>query len=91
MKTHSSRTQLATAEADARQVTVGDRSAISGRKSWKRGFAHVRKDHRFYEIVEHTTMPQFEYRYYVLNDSSGSVCAVQPFFLVDQDILQGAS
>jgi hypothetical protein len=58
---------------------------------WQTAFANERKDHRYYELVEDTLHPDFEYRYFVIKDALGQVCAVQPFFLLDLDLLVGAS
>ena len=58
---------------------------------WTVAFASERKDHRYYELVEDTLHPEFEYRYFVLKDAAGQISAVQPFFLLDQDLLVGAS
>jgi len=56
---------------------------------WTRAFADQRKDHRYYEIVE-DTIRGFDYRYIVVADAGGTVRAVQPCFVLDQDLLQGA-
>src|SRR5581483_3981952 len=53
-------------------------------------FARQRKDRRYYDIVEATIHQEFEYQYFVLEDATGRVRAVQPFFLLQQDLLQGA-
>jgi len=58
---------------------------------WQVAFANERKDHRYYELVEDTLHPEFEYRYFVLRDAIGQISAVQPFFLLDQDLLVGLS
>ena len=58
---------------------------------WQVAFANERKDHRYYELVEDTLHPEFEYRYFVLKDAVGQISAVQPFFLLDLDLLVGAS
>jgi len=58
---------------------------------WQVAFANERKDHRYYEVVEDTLHPEFEYRYFVLKDEGGQISAVQPFFLLDLDLLVGAS
>jgi hypothetical protein len=57
---------------------------------WQVAFANERKDHRYYELVEDTIHPEFDYRYFVIKDAGGQVCAVQPFFLLEQDLLVGA-
>jgi predicted N-acyltransferase len=56
---------------------------------WTQAFAGRRKDHRYYEIVE-DTIRGFDYRYIVIADAGGTVRAVQPCFVLDQDLLQGA-
>jgi hypothetical protein len=58
---------------------------------WSHAFEHERKDHRYYEIVEDTILQGFEYKYFTIKDANGTVCAVQPFFILDQDLLLGAS
>ncbi len=57
--------------------------------TWRECFAHQRKDHRFYELTEQTLPGQFEHHYFVLEDHTGRVRGVQPFFFVRQDMLQG--
>ena len=58
---------------------------------WQVAFANERKDRRYYELVEDTLHPEFDYRYFVVKDTVGQVCAVQPFFLLDLDLLVGTS
>lgn len=57
--------------------------------AWRRALAYERKDHRYYELVEDTLHPEFDYRYFLVRDAHGEVRAVQPFFLLDQDLLAG--
>src|SRR5262245_24862819 len=52
---------------------------------WSRG----RHDHRHFEIVDGTIDQGFDYRYLVLEDTSGAVRAIQPFFVCTQNILEG--
>jgi hypothetical protein len=56
---------------------------------WKTAFARQRKDRRFYELVEDTIHQGFDYRYFAVVDENGEVRAVQPFLIVDQDLLAG--
>jgi predicted N-acyltransferase len=91
MKPYRYRAPPASVEPDAQRIAVVGRSALSQSEHWRHAFAHERKDHRFYEIIEDTIMPEFQYRYFVLRDNSGVICAVQPFFLLDQDLLEGSS
>jgi hypothetical protein len=66
-----------------------ERGCLAQCPRWRTAFAHQRKDHRFYELIEDTLHPEFEYRYFVMRDTTGMVHAVQPFFLLDQDLLAG--
>lgn len=56
---------------------------------WKQAFASERKDWRYYEILERTVHPEFDYGYFAVKNASGAVYAVQPFFMVEQDLLAG--
>jgi len=58
-------------------------------ESWRIAFAGQRKDHRYYEIIADTIRERFEYGYFGIRDASGRVLAVQPYFLLDQDVLEG--
>nr|WP_246728578.1 GNAT family N-acetyltransferase [Microvirga terricola] len=58
-------------------------------RRWTSAFASERKDHRFYEIVEDTIHPEFEYRYFIIHDDKGEPNTVQPFFVLDQDLIAG--
>ncbi len=58
---------------------------------WKNAFAGKRKDHRYYELVEDTIRQGFDYRYFAIKNEHGEVQAVQPFFILDQDLIVGAS
>jgi predicted N-acyltransferase len=53
-------------------------------------FAGYCKDHRFYEILNATLNETFDYRYLVLEDQTGRVRAIQPFFFVDQDLMMAS-
>jgi hypothetical protein len=60
-------------------------------RRWTDTLANERKDHRYFEIVEETIHPEFEYRYFVVKDQDGRIRAVQPFFILALDILVGVS
>jgi hypothetical protein len=70
-------------------VEVVTRAELAGCRHWAHAFSSQRKDHRYYELVEDTIRQDFDYRYFVLKDGQGQICAVQPFFLLDQDLLAG--
>jgi hypothetical protein len=70
-------------------ISVISRAAFSGCAPWTSTFIDERKDYRYYEILEDTLRDQFEHGYFAIVDSRGRTRAIQPFFLVDQDILEG--
>lgn len=72
-------------------VDVYSRLELARCRHWKRAFANQRKDHRYYEVVEDTIRQGFDYRYFAIKNELGEICAVQPFFLLDQDLLAGVS
>ncbi len=62
---------------------IATRADLDTFPQWHGAFASERKDWRYYEIVN-DTLRGFEFRYLVLNG------AIQPFFLLDQDLAAGA-
>jgi hypothetical protein len=71
------------------RVDVLTGSEVGACRRWPHAFAHARKDHRYYEIVEATLRQGFDYRYFALRDADGEVRAVAPFFVLDQDLCAG--
>lgn len=82
---------VAAPEPDERwgRVDVVSRKELLGCARWKNAFSPQHKDRRYYEIIEDTIHPEFEYLYFVLNDRCGEARAIQPFFILDLDILAG--
>jgi predicted N-acyltransferase len=76
-------------ETDQGVVCVARGSEIDSYPAWERAFARQHKDRRYYRLIEQTLLQGFEHFYFVLQDQGGNVRAVQPFFLLDQDLLQG--
>ena len=72
------------------RVDVAARGELGHLREWRDAFADLRKDHRYYELVEDTLAQDFEYRYFVVRDAHGGIVAIQPFLLLDQDLLAGA-
>jgi Acetyltransferase (GNAT) domain len=70
-------------------VDVYTRRELTQCPRWSRAFATERKDHRYYALIEDTMQSEFDYHYFGIKDGSGNVCAVQPFFILDQDLLVG--
>jgi hypothetical protein len=67
---------------------VVSRRELEDSAVWKQTFRGRCKDCRYYEIVE-DTLSGFDHRYLVLEDSSGNVRAIQPFFFVQQNLVEG--
>ena len=72
--------------APAELVTKSDLANI---RHWKDVFCDYCKDRRYYELVEDTIRQGFDYRYLVFKNGTNEVYAVQPVFLLDQDLLAG--
>jgi predicted N-acyltransferase len=70
---------------------VLSRSELERIEAWKTTFSDKCKDHRFYEIMAQTLAADFEYQYLVLEDSAGTIRAIQPFFFVRQNVCEGVS
>ena len=76
-------------DRSANRVDIVTRSELKSVRAWTKAFANQRKDHRYFEIVEDTIQQGFEHKYFTITDTRGHTCAVQPFFLLDQDMLAG--
>src|SRR5437016_4496177 len=64
-------------------------SGVRNLEAWKRAFQDKCKDQFYYELIDETLANDFEYRYALLEDSSGNVRAIQPIFLVRQNLVEG--
>lgn len=73
------------------QCHLASREELQKLPVWHSTFASSRKDHRYYEILEQTVRDRFDYRYFVITDEDGEALAVQPFFVMDQDMLEGVA
>jgi hypothetical protein len=79
-----------TRKVDVASVRFALRAEVTRLPRWSCAFADERKDHRFYELLEDTLTDGFSYGYLVV-ESGGDVRAIQPCFIVDQDLLGGIS
>jgi predicted N-acyltransferase len=70
-------------------LRIVTRTELKDCDAWASAFAELRKDRRYYEIVEDTLRDRFDYGYLAIVDGAGTIRAVQPFFLLDQDLLEG--
>jgi hypothetical protein len=71
-------------------VEVVARSEAMRCRRWTNVLGSEAKDRRYYELVEDTIHEEFDYRYFVVRDQTGEICAIQPFFVLDLDLLTGA-
>lgn len=71
-------------------LRVASLDELKNNPAWLRAFSRVRKNHRFYTIVEETIRQEFEYKYFVIENDRGEIEAIQPFFLLYQDLVEGA-
>ena len=72
-------------------VEVVSRQRLAQCRHWANAFASQHKDRRYYELVEDTIHPEIDYRYFAIKDGRGEIGAIQPFFILDQDLLVGMS
>jgi hypothetical protein len=77
------------AGVESLSVRVLRRADLADCDHWRAAFAGQRKDRRFFELVEDTIDQGFEYSYFALTGRNDEVRAVQPFLIVDQDLLAG--
>jgi predicted N-acyltransferase len=73
------------------RARVLSRSELEHIEAWKTTFNDKCKDHRFYEIMAQTLEADFRYQYLALEDSTGKVRAIQPFFFIRQNLCEGVS
>jgi hypothetical protein len=69
-------------------VEIASRKEIALLPRWQSAFPSECRDHRFYELLEDTLKDGFDYRYLVIRNGP-DVCAIQPCFVLDQDLLAG--
>jgi hypothetical protein len=75
--------------ASTDRVVIYTRAELMQCPHWRHAFAAERKDHRYYELIEDTIQADFNYGYFAIENGSGNVSAIQPFFVLDQDLLVG--
>ncbi len=70
-------------------LAIANRADLATVDAWRTAFHAKRKDKRYYEIVEETICPDFTFRYFLIKDENGRTRAIQPYFLLEQDMLAG--
>jgi hypothetical protein len=71
------------------RAMVSSRIPESDVEVWEAGMRHHANDHRYYELTHDALGHQFEHYYLVLKDHSGATRAIQPFLIVNQDLVTG--
>lgn len=84
----SSEASFSLASGSAQIVSVAQARALD---LWPSVFGSQIKDHRYYEMLGDTLNEQFNLRCLVLRDLSGTVRAIQPLFVTQQDLMATAS
>ncbi|MDB5651965.1 MAG: hypothetical protein JWL62_3485 [Hyphomicrobiales bacterium] len=73
------------------KIVMLNRSQAEALPAWSSAFTYLRKDSRYYGLVEDTIGTDFQYGYLGIKDESGTIIAVQPSFILDQDLLAGSN
>ncbi len=68
---------------------VADKVPSEDLPVWCQGFKDSANDHRYYDLTHGALQDQFSHFYLLLKDSSDRTRAVQPIFIVRQDIMLG--
>ena len=71
------------------RAVVANRVPEADAQTWAAGLKHHATDHRYYEITHEALGKQFEHYYLLLKDHSGTTRAIQPFLIVNQDLITG--
>lgn len=56
---------------------------------WRETFSNLWCDHRYFDLVHQSLDEQFDHYYLVLRETSGKAMAIQPLFIVEQDLTEG--
>jgi predicted N-acyltransferase len=68
---------------------IARRADLAREEAWQSALRLQHKDRGYFELIEDTICPDFDFRYLLIRDEAGRTRAVQPFFLLDQDLLGG--
>jgi len=71
------------------RAVVAHRVPEADAEVWAAGLQHQANDHRYYELTQDALGHQFEHYYLILQDHTGKTRAIQPFLMVNQDLVTG--
>lgn len=80
---------LISVETSFGRAEVANRIPESEAATWAAGLQHEANDHRYYELTHDALGHQFEHYYLLLKDHAGNTRAIQPFLMVNQDLVTG--
>jgi hypothetical protein len=81
--------ELAAVRTSFGSAVVTDRVPEGDAATWAAGLSHLANDHRYYEAAHESLGDQFEHYYLFLKDTTGRTRAIQPFLVVNQDLVAG--
>jgi hypothetical protein len=84
-----SRSSLISVATSFGRAVVANRVPEADAETWAAGLRHQANDHRYYELTHDSLGHQFGHYYLLLKDHSGKTRAIQPFLIVNQDLVTG--
>jgi len=81
--------QLLSIPASFGRAVMADRISPKDASIWEEGLRDEANDHRYYELTHDALQGQFSHFYLFLKDLADVTRAIQPFFIVNQDIVLG--
>jgi hypothetical protein len=88
-KSSGQASQLISVATSFGRAVVASRVPEIDAETWAAGWQHQANDHRYYELTHDALGHQFEHYYLLLQDHSGTTRAIQPFLMVNQDLVTG--
>jgi Acetyltransferase (GNAT) domain len=88
-KTSDQASQLISVKTSFGRAVVADRVPEADAETWAAGLQHQANDHRYYELTHDALGHQFGHFYLLLQDHAGKTRAIQPFLIVNQDLVTG--
>jgi len=88
-KTSETASHIITVPTSFGRAVVANRVPEADTETWAAGLRHQANDHRYYELTHDALGHQFEHYYLLLQDHAGKTRAIQPFLIVNQDLVTG--
>jgi Acetyltransferase (GNAT) domain len=88
-KTSESTAPIISVPTSFGRAVVANRVSKADAETWASGLRHLANDHRYYELTHDSLGHQFGHYYLFLKDHAGKTRAIQPFLIVNQDLVTG--